>query len=307
MAAGGAVMTLPGSVLALPPDNAYRNDIGIQLYTLRDAIAKDATATLAKVANAGYRQVEPYGFPDCDPILEAADAAGLPVRSSHFAADPLIRSDGDALDQFARIVEKANDRGLKHLVIPYIGGEHRKSLDDYRRMAESFNAAAEIAHKAGIQLAYHNHAFEFIAMNDSDATTSSESEKTGNEPAQTINTVRPRHGYDVFAKAFSPKMQFEVDVFWVQVAGVDPVKLIGDLSGRVSQLHLKDLSADVPVPTYEGVPKEGFEELGDGVVNIEAIIEAAAPAGVAHCHVEQDHSPHPIKSIRQSLKYLSAL
>jgi len=106
---------------------------------------------------------------------------------------------------------------------------------------------------------------------------------------------------------FSPEMQFEVDVFWVVVGGVDPVKLIKKLRGRVSQLHLKDLKKGMDLPEFGSVPKDAFQELGDGIIPMEPIIQAAQKAGVAHCHVEQDQSSDPIASIRQSIQHLATL
>lgn len=278
-----ATTMAPRLVWALDADNAYRKDIGIQLYTLRDAIGKDAGKTLKTVAAAGYQQVEAYGFPDCDHIIEAARDAGLPMKSSHFNSDGVITSDDAGGKDFETTLQKAKDLGLSHLVIPYLADKYRTSLDDYRRLCERCNRAAEKAKSAGIQLAYHNHAFEFEPMDGG------------------------KSGYDIMMETFSPDMMFEVDVFWVQVAGIDPVELIEKLSGRVSQLHLKDLNADVQTPAYSGVDKSAFEEIGDGVVDIEAIINKAGDIGVKHCHVEQDHSPHPIESIQQSIAHLKTM
>ena len=114
-------------------------------------------------------------------------------------------------------------------------------------------------------------------------------------------------GYDVLMDEFSAEMKFEVDVFWVQVGGHDPVELIRTLKERVSQLHLKDLNKETETPAYGGVPNEAFEELGDGVIPMEPIIEVASEAGVDHCHVEQDQSPDPLASIRQSMDHLQTL
>lgn len=278
---------LPRPAVALDVDNPFRRDIGIQLYTLRDAIADDPMATLRRVAEIGYRQVESYGFPDCDPILAAADAAGLPVRSSHFNSDDLVSQDD--LDSFKPILDKANRIGLSHLVIPYISDNVRASLDDYRRICERCNRAAESAETAGITLAYHNHAFEFEPMGDAEGDTGS------------------TRGYDIMVDQFDAAMKFEVDVFWVQVAGVDPISLMDKLDGRISQLHLKDLADDIAIPTYNGIALEAFKEIGNGVVAIESIMDKAARIGVDHCHVEQDHSPHPIDSIETSFQAIAAM
>ncbi len=270
-------------LFALDPNNRYRKEIGIQLYTLRKQIDDDVRATLKAVADAGYQQVEPYGFPDAKSMMDAANEFGLAINSSHFAWNSVVNPDDDGVPPFAEILDEANAAGLSHLVIPYLEDRNRTTLDDYRTLAERCNRAAEQAKQAGIQLAYHNHAFEFKPM---------EGGKTG---------------YDVLIEEFSPDMHFEVDVFWIQVGGKDPVELIKQLKGRVSQLHLKDLNKEIATPNYGSIPEEAFEELGDGVIPMEPILDAAQQAGVQICHVEQDHSPHPLESIRQSMRYLKSL
>jgi sugar phosphate isomerase/epimerase len=276
-------LTAPPLARALESDNVYRRNIGVQLYTLRNELAKDTPGTIRAVVAAGYKQGEMFGFPDCDPVIAAARDSGLALNSSHFEWNTVVNPKDDTYSDFQRILEKANKVGLKHLVIPYLAEQDRRTLDDYKRVADHANRAAVLAKKAGIQLSYHNHAFEF-------------------EPRDGGRT-----GFDVFRAGFSPDMLFEVDVFWVKAGGVEPVDLIGKLSGRVSQLHLKDLKAGVPLPTYGGVPDDAFQELGDGIIPMEPIIVAAKAAGVAHCHVEQDQSPDPIASIRQSMAYLARL
>ncbi|MDG2253849.1 MAG: hypothetical protein P8L49_02725, partial [Opitutaceae bacterium] len=72
----------------------------------------------------------------------------------------------------------------------------------------------------------------------------------------------------------------------------------------VSQLHLKDVKKGMALPNFGSIPKDAFKELGNGSINMEPIINAADKAGVAHCHVEQDQSPNPIKSIQQSIQHL---
>ena len=286
LGAGAAVTAAaltPRLVLALDKDNAYRNAIGIQLYTLRNQINDDVGGTLKAVADAGYKQVEPYGFPNAQPMIDAARDNGLAIYSSHFQWDSVVNPDDKGVPPFSDILQNAKDAGLTHLVVPYLADKNRKTLDDYKVTAERCNKAAEEAHTAGIQLAYHNHAFEFEPKEDG------------------------KYGYEVLMDEFSDQMKFEVDIFWVQLGGHDPAELIRKLKGRVSQLHLKDLNKQTPVPTYNGVANEAFEELGDGIIPMDPIFAAAAAAGVVHCHVEQDQSPDPIASIRQSMKYLRRL
>jgi sugar phosphate isomerase/epimerase len=281
-AVGAFTLASIPNVWALDKDNPYREAIGLQMYTLRNQLKEDTKATVRAVADAGYYQAEPFGFPDCQPMIEACKEFGLKVKSSHFNWNTVVNPEEKGTP-FAAILDVAHDLGLEHLVIPYLADKNRKTLDDYRRVAENCNKAAELAAKAGIQLAYHNHAFEF-------------------EPKEGGTT-----GYDIFRKEFSEHMKFEMDVFWIKVGGVDPVKLLHEMKGRVSQLHLKDLKKGLELPIYGGLQPDAFEELGDGSINMDPIMKAALKVGVKICHVEQDHSPHPLKSIQQSMAHLKTL
>ena len=283
-AASSLALAPSASLLAaLAKDNTYRANIGIQLYTLRDALSKDAAGTLKKVAEAGYKQVELFGFPNCQPLIDGAKAAGLAINSAHFEWDCVINPKDDAMSDFQKIIARAKELGIGNLVIPYLQDNVRKTLDDYKRIAANANKAAALTKAAGIQLSYHNHAFEF-------------------QPKEGGKT-----GYDIFIEEFSPDMQFEIDVFWIKVGGLEPADLITKLSGRVSQLHLKDLKPGLKLPEYGSIPQDAFKELGNGMIPMEPIIEAAAKAGVKHCHVEQDHSPDPLASIKRSVDYLAKL
>ena len=274
-------LTVPA--FALKADNPYRKNIGIQLYTLRNQISADTAGTIKAVADAGYKQVEPYGFPNAEEMIKASKDNGLAVNSSHFAWESVTAPDKKGVPPFAKILDSAKEAGLSHLVIPYIHGHNRKTLDDYKRLSDLFNKAAAKSKKVGIQLAFHNHSFEFQPIDGG------------------------KSGFDIFMEEFSEDMKFELDVFWVKAGGVEPIELMKKLKGRVSQLHLKDLKKGIELPKFGGLPNDAFKELGNGRIPMEPIIEAAATAGVSHCHVEQDHSPDPIKSIRQSMTYLKSL
>ncbi len=276
---------------AMAKENPYRNNIGIQLYTLRDQLSDDIEATMKAVADAGFKQVELYGFSDAksnvgftNTMIGAAKDNGLAVNSSHFAWEAVTNPSDNASPSFEAILEDANNQGLSHLVVPYLHDHERGSLDDYKQLAEGFNDAAEKARVAGIQLSYHNHNFEFTPQENN------------------------KSGYDIFIDEFSEEMKFEIDVFWAKLGGWEPVDLMRKLKGRVSQLHLKDLKSGMPIPSYDtGVPEDAFKELGNGIIPMEPIMEIASEIGVEHCHVEQDQSPHPIESVQQSMTYLGSL
>lgn len=281
----GFVASLSCQSFALETEDRYRKAIGVQLYTLRNQLKADLPGTIKAVAAAGYRQVEPFGFPDANAfaMIQAAKDNGMAAHSSHFSWDSVTDPEKPGVRPFAAVLDQARAAGLSHLVIPFLMPDTRKTADDYRRLADRCNRAAGAAKTAGIQLAYHNHAFEFQPLDGG------------------------KTGYEVFIAEFVPEMMFEMDVFWVKAGGVDPVGLLSRLKGRVSQLHLKDLKAGIPLPEFGKLPDDAFQELGDGIIPMEPILKAAAAAGVAHCHVEQDQSPDPLASIGQSIRYLNGL
>tara|TARA_Y100000588_G_scaffold141741_1_gene155645 strand:- start:4270 stop:5208 length:939 start_codon:yes stop_codon:yes gene_type:complete len=270
---------------ALADNNPYRKNIGIQLYTLRRQIAEDTVGTIKAVAEAGYKQVEAYGFPDADAMIRASKEFGMQVNSAHFAWESVTAPEKQGVIPFEKILDKASEMRLSHLVVPYLHTHERETLDDYKRMADLLNKAAAKAKDANITLAYHNHSFEYAPQ---------EGSKTG---------------FDVMIEEFSDEMKFEVDVFWVSAGGIDPVDMMKRLEGRISQLHLKDLKQGIELPEFDNtkIPRDSFKELGNGIIEMEPIIEAAWVAGVDHAHVEQDESADPIASIQQSIAYLATL
>jgi len=271
-------------LLAEQVNKAFLGSIGIQLYTVRHQLGKDRKGTLKAIKDMGYVQVEPYEFPKYKAVVEDAKELGLTVNSTHIEWNSVLNPSAPGVPPFERVLEAARAAGISHLVIPTIDPKDRKTLDDYKRAAEKCNRAAVLAKTAGIQLAYHNHTFEFEPMEGGKA------------------------GYDVLIEEFTSEMLFEVDIFWVQLGKRDPRKLIESLKGRVPQIHLKDLRSGKKLPDIiEGwwsLTTETFAELGEGVIPLNPILETAKAAGVKYCHVEQDLSDDPLKSIQQSLTYL---
>ncbi|TWU63023.1 Inosose dehydratase [Crateriforma conspicua] len=262
----------------------YLDRIGLQLYTLRNQMKDDPKATLQAVADAGYRQVELMNIDD-DAIDLAAMARdlGLAVHSAFMNWQAVATPDQSNGPDVDRTIELAETIGLRHIVFGYIGKNARDTLDKIRGIADRANAAGEKARSAGMRLCYHNHSFEFAKL---DGKTTA---------------------FDVFVKKFDPQtVEFELDVFWAKIGGHDPEALMRQLAARISQVHLKDLKKGVGTIHDEGaVPKDAFQEVGDGVLDMPAIMKLAARIGVDQCHVEQDQSPDPIASVKQSIGYLN--
>ena len=284
-ASAAAAVIRPITSLALPPDDPYLDRLGLQLWTVRQLMAAEPAKTLAAVKHAGYSQVELMDVMDADVLVPLAREQGLEVTSAFIPWNTIGEENPQNVPTLAMMLDKATKNGLQHLVFGYIGKGARETADQYRGIAQRANAAAQKCRAANIQLCYHNHSFEFKPL--------------GN--GQT--------GYDIFVEQFDPDMmKFEVDVFWVAVGGRDPVELIRKLDGRVSQVHLKDVKPDTPVIYDESeVPADAFQEVGDGTLDMAAIIDASRKAGVVQCHVEQDQTPDPLASIQQSYEFLEQL
>ena len=269
----------------MPNDSQYVKEIGLQLYTLRNELAEDVPGTLKAVADAGYYQVELMRVVGADDVFKAARDAGLRVTSAMIDWLTIVSPEKEGVPSFKETLDVAVEQKLKYLVIPYVGKGNRETVDQLKQLAQRANRAGAICRKAGIQLCYHHHSFEFAKL-------------TGGET-----------GWDVFVREFDPELvKFEIDVFWATIGGMDAVATIKGLKGRVAQLHLKDLLKGTPTIYDEGqVPKDAFQEVGDGTIDWSAILQAGEFAGVAQCHVEQDQSPDPIASIGQSINYLKKL
>lgn len=284
-AAAIGVASIPQVVWGMPSDHRFVKQIGLQLWTVRNQIAADLKGTIKAIADAGYWQVELGDVMKSNEIIAVAKDHGLKVTSSFFDWNVIGNPDAKDTASIDQIVEKAKSLNLKHLIFGYIGKGHRETSDHYKRHAAKANIAGEKCAAAGIQLNYHNHSFEFGKLPDG------------------------KTGFEIFQAEFDAKLvKFELDVFWAQIGGLDALKAIAQLQGRIAQLHMKDLKKDTPVIHDEGaVPADAFKELGNGVIDMAAVMKAGDACGVDQCHVEQDQSPNPIDSIGQSFRYLKKI
>jgi sugar phosphate isomerase/epimerase len=254
--------------------------IGVQLYTVRDVLPQKPAETLRSIEAIGYREIEAT-YDGLDRLWPAIQATHLKAVSVHL--DNTLMNAGKE-DELARAIEQAKKWGFAYAVFPYLPPSERGGLDKFRALTDKLNRAGEKCRAAGLGFCYHNHAFEFEPM---EGTT----------------------GFEVMIERLDKNFcGFEVDCFWVSVAGHDPVELLHKLSGRVPLVHLKDKAPGTPVMFKESVDRAAFKEVGNGVMDWPAILRAAASAGVEHYFVEQDQTPgDPVESLRQSFAYLSKL
>lgn len=283
-ALGGLAATLARPLHAISPAVA-RNGIGLQLWTVRNQMAEDPKATIKAIAEAGYRQVELMNVLDSQSIVEMAKEHGLEVRSAFFNWESIANPGKQGVPSVEAVIEKAKSFGLEYLVFGYVGRSNRDTAEKLRALCDRANVAAEKIDAAGMKMSYHNHSFEFETL-EGDTT-----------------------GFDIFMERFDPKLvNFELDVFWAAIGGWDPVETMGKLGKRLGQIHLKDLKAEQGTIYDEGkVPADAFQEVGDGVLDMNKIVQVATDLGVTQFHVEQDESPNPIESISQSIGYVKKI
>src|SRR3954471_5676797 len=187
--------------------------------------------------------------------------------------------------QLDEAFHKAKEHGFEYAVYPAVPRPDRESGPDFfKAMAEILGQAGAQCRKLGVQFCYHNHAFDFRRLG---STTPLEILMSGTSP-------------DVLA--------LEADVFWVSVAGHDPLEFLKSYAGRVPMLHLKNKAEGMGVQFNENVPPSAFREVGKGSLDVPSILRTAKTIGTKHFFVEQDQTPgDPLESLRSSYSYLSGL
>jgi sugar phosphate isomerase/epimerase len=265
-----------GSNLAFA--NPYNKPIGIQLFTVRDLMAKDPEGTLKKLAEIGYKEFEA----DADTIFKLhplLKQLGLQAPSTHYRHNQ-VKADWE------KEVERAKAADVKYMVDAYIDGSDRKNLADLKKIVELFHQAGEQCHKAGIQFCYHNHNFEF-------------------------RKVDGEVMYDFLLRETDPKLvKFELDCGWITRAGYDPAEYMHKYPGRFPLLHIKDIKAGLPPATSGASNANGaiFAELGRGVVNWKSVFAAAKKGGLKHYFVEEDECDVPVlEAVKINYDYLHNL
>lgn len=303
-----AALTIdPARLFSRPANTKGFRKIGLQLYTLRDALATDVKGTIEKVAAIGYNQVETfYGeagphstnqFWGLDPkaFKSLLKTNGLTTPSGHYQLNDYLTPGNGKDTSLKSQIAIAAAVGQAYFVVPvpplYLWDKHPATSDDYKFIAAQLNKAGELCKRSNLKMAYHNHFWEFRKLPDSKET-----------------------GYDILLKETVPSLvSFELDLFWTIKSGVDPVVLFKQAPGRFPMLHIKDVAkdntatiADTGNETSEHILSGvTFTEVGTGSVNFKQILEHAPTGGVKYLYVEQDKiTIDPFDSVRQSCTYV---
>lgn len=274
-----------GLILKPPFFDFDKKYIGLQLYTVREAMQADPVGTLARVAKIGYNSMEGatytgtemfYGM-KAKEFKQLLDKNGLIMPSSHYrlGLEKMNGQDvqGTILHGWEKAVDNAAQVGIKYMVCAYLSPAERGDLDHYSWIAGELTKAAETCKSAGIQLCYHNHDFEF----------------------QSINNSTP---YDILLSTDRELVKMELDIYWVKKAGKDPIALFNQHPGRFPLWHVKDM---------DKTPEQKFAEVGSGSIDFKSIFTHAGKAGLEYYFVEQDQTPgDPFISIEKSIKYIKS-
>lgn len=299
----GAMLLGSGSLLTAcgRDDSGVSQQIGVQLFTLRNQLQVDVGKTLADVAAIGYQEVEPFGLGGNafvnDPFFGHTAQEFRSFLSDAGLGAPLAHISGDAMN-IAEIADLAQEIGAHHLVVgmapdflTYGNGEIRVTgvtgRDQVDRIAERLNRQGEMARASGIGFAYHNHHMEFVSIGDESA-------------------------FDyLFAQVDADLVKIELDIGWTLAAGADPIALLQHYAGRVISVHLKDYDPGLPPgddATIYPIPEQAqLTEPGSGPTDFKPVMAALDATGVDHRFVEIDVAPEPVAAVARGYDYLTVL
>lgn len=277
-------ITLSAGFMAMPSIAwETRRLVGLQLYTLRDVVKDDVAGTFKKIAAAGYGELEMFGLAKDNTFF------GLPVSkvatllkennllspSGHYMPEDFLFKNGNG-DDVKNLCDVGHQLKNDYIIIPSLSPDHRKNINQYKVLAEKLNKAGEIVKAAGLQLAYHNHDFEFADFGG-------------------------QSGYDILLKDTDANLlKMEMDIYWVVRAGYDPLKLFKEHPGRFHLWHVKDMDKKDPSKNTE---------ICNGSIDFKKIFKAAKLAGAKHFIMEQENNYKPdyFGSIESSSKAVEKL
>ena len=274
------ILALSATFLFAPaaPAASFKEPVGLQLYSLRAQFTQNVPASLAKVRDFGFKEVELAGTYNLSPEKFKAmlDEYKLKPVSTHFPFDRYV-SDLD------NVVKDAKTFGVKFAGCAWIPHEGDFDEKECRKAIEVFNKAGEALAKVGIKFFYHVHGFEF-------------------QPHAKGTLL------DLLMSETNPKnVSFQMDVLWVVFPGQDPVKLLEKYGKRWELMHLKDLKKGVVTGSLTGKTDVSNDvALGTGQMDWPAILKAAKKVGIKHYFIE-DESPSVEQQIPETLKFMKGV
>jgi len=254
--------------------------VGLQLYSIRDAMTADVPGTLKKVSDMGYINLELanyadgkfYGLAPAE-FKKIVTDLGMVCYSSHSQ----VESASITMDKAKLMADAHAEIGVKYCIKPWIE-EPDRNVEAYKKMIADCNEVGKIMKGVGIQFGYHNHNFEFL------------------------NTDGVVPYYDIFLKEMDADLiTMELDLFWASKAGQDPVEMFNKYPGRFQLLHFKDMKTNQP--PFFTVIKDDVCSVGEGVIDFKKILAAKDIAGAKCIIVEDDNQGNgkPFEGIETSI------
>ena len=253
---------------------AGQPEVGIQTYTIRDAMTEDTGAALRMLKEVGFDFVETndrdFTRVSMDELVAALKAAELPVAATHIGYETFRDNPQEAADQ-------ANALGANYTILSWTPEEFR-SMNGYLEMADRFNAVGEVMLANDQRFAYHNHHFEFWDIDG------------------------PRNGMEIYLEETNPdKVWFELDMFWSELGGQDVAEFFERYPGRFKLCHIKDMNrAGLSGYTkgdldFDSIHKGLMVNVGEGDLDFEKWLKMGDVSGMEYLIVEHDAPPAPLR------------
>lgn len=270
---------LPMGVFAMHATPKFK--MGLQLYTIRDAMAKDPIDSLKKAAAMGYQDLETYGYDGekdtfygykSSDFKQILDDLELTATSGHYNFSNYFLKTDDALKHFVdQCIKGAKALNKSYITWPWLAPEYR-NMDNYKMLAEKLNRIGEQVTAAGLGFAYHNHGFEFIDHHG-------------------------ENGYDtILYDTDASLVKLQMDLYWVMhSAKLTPQQLIKNNPGRYVMWHIKDM---------DKVTRD-YSELGNGSIDYKKILSTISTNGLQYYYLEQggNFASNSMQSIADSATY----
>jgi sugar phosphate isomerase/epimerase len=276
MAATASALIAP-AVYARAP----KYKMGLQLFTVRDAMKRDVVSTLKKIAELGYQDLETYGFDPDGLKYYGMDAASfkailadnnLTASSGHYDLFLYLDKSPDEIKKYVdRCIEGAKMLRKQYITWPWLTPESR-TIEKFKLLADRLNMVGEQVTKAGLGFAYHNHDFEFVDHNG-------------------------ENGYDIIMKNTDPALvKLQIDLYWVMHSSkLSPAELFSKQPGRFVMWHIKDM---------DKVSRD-YTELGNGSIDYKVILPEASRSGLQLYFLEQggNFAKNSMQSVADSAKF----
>jgi sugar phosphate isomerase/epimerase len=281
----GPMACKPGAKPVAVPVDRKSFGVGLQLYTVRDAMA-DVPGTLKKLSDMGYKNLELanysngkfYGYVPAE-FKKMVNDLGMDIVSSHTS----VEAAGITMESAKKMADDHALLGVKYCVQPWVE-EVNRNVESYKKMIADWNQVGAVMKEVGIQFGYHNHNFEFKPTED------------GLIPY-----------YDIFMKEMDASLiTMELDMYWATKAGQDPVEMFNKYPGRFQLFHFKDM-AQQSAPFYD-VVKDDITSVGAGLIDFKRIYAARETAGMKYLFVEDDNQGNgkPFEALEISINNITS-